>query len=81
MKPISQSEEMLRGVIAKNLKFLRKKHKMTQSELAQHIGSTQQSIKQYEICQRTMNVPTLLSISKTLEESPDEILKGWEKVF
>lgn len=71
----------IRMVIGSNIKKLRKKHMMTQVELANSSGINRTTIAKIETYKQAIILITLLTIAKALEESPDELLKGWEHFF
>lgn len=71
----------IRIVIGSNIKKLRKKHMMTQVELANSSGINRTTIAKIETYKQEITLITLLTIAKTLEESPDEFLRGWEHFF
>lgn len=71
----------VRMVIGSNIKKLRKKHMMTQVELANCTGINRTTIAKIETYKQAITLITLLTIAKALEESPDELLKGWEHYF
>lgn len=72
------SSILLRGVIANNLKLIRKKEKVTQEELSFITGITRISISRYETCQQSISLENLLLIAKALKTSPSALLEGWE---
>ena len=74
-------EILLKGVIAQNIKSLRKKHQITQDELANLTGINRVTIARYESCQLTMSIDKLLTIAKVLEVTPNDLLDGWEILF
>lgn len=63
---------------ASNLKIIRELKGVTQAELGKRIGVSQQMIFQLEKGFRTLSVPMLVSISKALECTPNDIL-GFKK--
>lgn len=60
--------------IGETIARFRKEAKLTQGELAQTIGVTQQNFALYETGQRRIPLPTLLKISETLNISLDELI-------
>lgn len=74
-------EILLKVVVANNLKKLRKKHGLTQDELARLTGIDRVSIAKYETCQRVMHIEKLLLIAKVLGETPNTVLEGWEEIY
>lgn len=60
--------------IAYQLKFLRKKRGLTQTELAEQIGLTQKAIAAYEAGRVRILDVTLIDIAKVLKVSTDELL-------
>ena len=75
------TEILLRAIIAVNLKELRKKHGLTQTQLSQMTGIDRVSIAKYETCKSLMNMEKLLRITKSLGETPNNLLKGWEEIY
>lgn len=72
---------LLRGVIAGNLRSLRKKHNITQEKLSLLTGISRVSLSQYENCSQAISLNNLLLIANALNESPATILEGWEAAF
>lgn len=65
--------------IGERIRTLREKNEMTQTELAQKIGSTKQTIYKYENGVVT-NIPydKLILLAKSLKTSPSALM-GWEE--
>lgn len=63
---------------ASNLKIIRELKGISQAELGERIGVSQQMIFQLEKGFRTLSVPLLISISNALECTPNDIL-GFRK--
>ena len=63
---------------ASNLKVIRELKGVTQAELGERVGVSQQMIFQLEKGFRTLSVPLLISISNALECTPNDIL-GFKK--
>lgn len=72
---------LLRRIIGKNIKELRKKHNLTQEELAFITGINRTSITKYETFKAFPTLENLLIISQALKESPEALLSGWENLF
>ena len=56
------------------LKELRKESKLTQTELALHLCTTQDSISLWELGKSYPDIPTLIKISKFFDVSTDYLL-------
>ena len=56
------------------LKELRKERKMTQTELASHLCTTQDSISLWELGKSYPDIPTLIKIAKFFDISTDYLL-------
>ena len=63
---------------ASNLKIIRELKGISQAELGERIGVSQQMIFQLEKGFRTLSVPLLISVSNALECTPNDIL-GFRK--
>ena len=74
------SEILLRSVIANNLKQLRKKHGLTQEELANISGLHRVTIAKYEKCKLSISLITLLQLAKVLGEPVAALLDGYEEI-
>ncbi len=61
-------------MLAQMLKQLRKQHKMTQSDLAAHMGITQQAVGRWETGASSPDPNTLLRISALFDVSVDSLL-------
>ena len=72
---------LLRRTVAGNIKALRKKHNMTQKELAALSGIKRETIAKYESFKSFPPLENLLLISQALEESPLALVEGWENIF
>lgn len=59
--------------ISNNIKYFRKKNKLSQEELAEKIGTTQSNISDYEQGRKN-NLKMLFEISKALDVSIEELL-------
>lgn len=59
---------------ASNLKVIRELKGVSQAELGERIGVSQQMIFQLEKGFRTLSLPLLISISEALECTPNDIL-------
>lgn len=57
-----------------NLKLIRELKGISQAELGKRVGVSQQMIFQLERGFRALNIPLLISISKALECTPNDIL-------
>lgn len=60
--------------MVKNLRFLRKKHKMSQQKLAELIGTTQQAIYKYEKTSVEPDIATLIRISEVFNVTVDYLI-------
>jgi transcriptional regulator with XRE-family HTH domain len=60
--------------VACNLTNVRESKGMTQAELGEKVGVSQQMIYQLEKGLRVLSVPMLISISEALECTPNDIL-------
>ena len=60
--------------IGENIKKMRKKSGITQTELANRVGTTFQSISQWECGKRNPKYSTVVKIAKAIGCKPDEIL-------
>ena len=56
------------------LKELRKERKMTQTELASHLCTTQDSISLWELGKSYPDIPTLIKIAKFFDVTTDYLL-------
>lgn len=63
----------------KRLSLLRKKHDMSQSELAEKLGVTQQTISKYENGSREPDTETLKLLSSIFDVSIDYLLGNTDK--
>ena len=68
------SQEEQTQLIARQLKLLRKKRGLTQSELANKVGLTLTAIAAYEVGRVHIADVTLVDIAKALNVSADELL-------
>lgn len=75
------NEIVVAYIIAENLKTLRKKHNLSQVDLAKLTGLSRVTIISYEKMHTSIPVYNIFLIAKALGESPNEILKGCEEVF
>ena len=57
-----------------NLKELRKKHKMTQKELADKVGVTKSVISYYELQERSPSPDVLIALSRIFHVTTDYLL-------
>lgn len=62
--------------MVKNLRFLRKKHKMSQQKLAELIGTTQQAIYKYEKTSVEPDIATLIRISEVFNVTVDYLIEN-----
>jgi len=62
-------------LIAKHLSFLRKKHGLTQEELAEEIGVSRQAVSHWECGASMPDVAVLLELSKLYNMTINEILE------
>jgi transcriptional regulator with XRE-family HTH domain len=70
------AEIRLRKVLGQNLKTYRKSYGLTQAELAEKVGVTQQYIGFLENEYRTPSLQMLIGISKALEIEIPVLFKG-----
>ena len=68
------SQEEQTQIIARQLKLLRKKRGLTQSELAKKVGLTLTAIAAYEVGRVHIADVTLVDLAKALNVSADELL-------
>lgn len=61
---------------AENLKYYRKKHKMTQDDLAEKLNITHQAISCYEKGLRSCNIDILIKLAGIFGISTDELISG-----
>ena len=61
-------------MLAANLKKAREEKGMTQKEVAEAVGITQVAINYFEQGVKVPSLPTMITISKTLEKSIDELV-------
>jgi transcriptional regulator with XRE-family HTH domain len=66
--------KLIGGAKMKRLSLLRKKHDMSQSELAEKLGVTQQTISKYENGSREPDTETLKLLSSIFDVSIDYLL-------
>jgi len=64
------------NAIGKNIRLLRKKKKMTQTDLAEALGVTFQQVQKYEKGINRIAASTLIDLEYALETSMDIIFKG-----
>jgi transcriptional regulator with XRE-family HTH domain len=62
------------SAIAKRLSELRKKYKLSQTEVARLLGVTPALISAYEKCERTPSIERLISLADIYHTSTDYIL-------
>ena len=62
------------GTLAKNLKQLRQKHGLTQSQVADGVGISVNSYRQFEKGLRSRGVDTLIRFAEFYEVSTDFLL-------
>lgn len=60
--------------LANNLRFLRKKHKLTQDDLSSLLNISRQAYSNYETSKRTPDLDSLLHISRFYRISIDELV-------
>lgn len=63
-----------RAEIGKRIAAIRKRRKMTQTDLANKLGIEQNSVSNYERGSNTPSIPVLITMSKVLDCSVDELL-------
>lgn len=61
-------------MLSNELKRLRSLHKMTQAELAQKVGFSQQAIARWETGRSTPDPNTLIKLSKIFDVTVDELI-------
>ena len=66
----------IKKIIAKNLVNLRKKHNMTQNELAEKLFVTRQTVSGWENDRTQPDVEMLCKISEVLEVSVEDLIYG-----
>lgn len=62
-----------------NLTYLRKKHNMSQEQLAEVLGVTRQAVSKWEAGQSTPDVEKLLQLSELFQVPVDQMLKDIEE--
>lgn len=62
--------------IGKKLRFIRKKHKLTQADLAKHIGVSHQQVQQYEIGESRLSANTLFQLASIFNVNPGYFFEG-----
>jgi transcriptional regulator with XRE-family HTH domain len=62
--------------LSDNLQYLRKKHKMTQEELAEGIGVTRQSVSKWETGEAYPDTDKLILLCEKFDISIDELVRG-----
>lgn len=70
----SEAQHAYRKNFADRLKFARQKMKMTQKELAEKLGLSQNGYSPYETGQRNPSIPMMIRLSKLLNCSTDWLL-------
>lgn len=75
-KKINIKEKVKQMSIGSNLKALRIKNNMSQSELAKAVGMTQSMITQLEQDRKILTVPTGKEIARVLKCSMDDFIKN-----
>jgi len=65
----------------KNIARIRKKKNMTQRQLAEKIGVSQQQIGQWENAIKNPKIETILKISKALSCNPKEIIAEFDEEY
>lgn len=60
--------------LANNLRFLRTKHKLTQDDLSSLLNISRQAYSNYETSKRTLDLDSLLHISRFYRISIDELV-------
>lgn len=63
---------------ARNVRRLREKNHLTQVELAQKVGVSQQAILNFEKDRNKPNIITAVSIAKALNTTCEELVEGEE---
>jgi transcriptional regulator with XRE-family HTH domain len=63
-------------MVGESIKFLRKRYKVTQSDLAQWLGVSRQAISMWEANKREIKASTLNKIAHVFGVSLDEVLKS-----
>lgn len=66
----------MKNHFSENLKYLRTKNNMTQTNLAHIIHVTHQTVSNYERNNRLCELDTLILISEIFDVSIDELLKN-----
>lgn len=62
--------------LADKILELRKKHQYSQEQLGEKVGVTRQTISNWELNETTPNTKQLISLSKALETSIDELVSN-----
>lgn len=72
-------QEAIMQEFSKNLKTSLKAKKMSQQKLANHLGTTQQTVSRWLIGINEPDLTTLVEICKYLDETPNDLL-GYEEI-
>lgn len=70
-------KNLLEGVVAKNLRELRKMYDITQEQLSKISGLPRSTIAKYETGHGVITLENLLILSETFGKEPNVLLKGW----
>lgn len=74
-------KNILEGVIAKNLRELRRMYDITQEQLSEISGIPRSTIAKYESGHGAVTLENLLILCNTFGEEPNVLLKGWKDCF
>lgn len=77
MPQVSKSENLRE--VGNKIRYYREKKKMSQLELAEAIGVTQNTIYLIETARSEMKLGKLFSIAEVLDVTPDKLLSSEEK--
>ena len=65
----------MKNYFGQNIKYLRKKNNMTQTDLGELLHLTHQAVSNYEKGKRYCDIDVIISVSEIFEISIDELLK------
>lgn len=65
----------MKNYFGQNIKYLRQKHKMTQTDLGELLHLTHQAVSNYEKGKRYCDLDVIISVSEIFKISIDDLLK------
>lgn len=72
--PMTSTDKALYEAMGKRIAAFRKEHGLTQVQLAEAIGVSQQTLAHYEVGRLRIAVSTLQNVARTLDVSLDELI-------